>query len=368
MARIYLHIGAPKTATSTLQATLAANRGSLLQAGVLYPSHCLNGTAHHALACDLIERYQGNALPDFWYGDVPRGRAWELLRQEIDQQGAGLQRVVVSTELLFGHGHYLQRMSAEIRDLLRGHELCIVVYLRRQDQLYSSFYNQDVKGARQWSESAYQFYETHQIFQNDYHSLLSSWRDALGEGRVLLRPYEAQQWHEGDLVADFCRLCELPVLRSCEREHNESLGTNQLYIKRCLNRVGFPKERNDEVLRELARLCPEPPGAHPLYVHPRLYQQQRQQWILTNRKLEREFLDGRALFNAGIPTAAELSPYATDPARLVAFVAASAGRFRRGSRGSLRPLFARAALLVLAEQDLWSELDSAVHKRLLGWL
>ena len=47
MTTIYLHIGAPKTATSTLQAVFAAKSRQLRKQGVLYPSGCRHGDAHH---------------------------------------------------------------------------------------------------------------------------------------------------------------------------------------------------------------------------------------------------------------------------------------------------------------------------------
>ena len=45
MATIYIHIGAPKTATSTLQSTLAGNYRKLLKNGVLYPKAPRHGDA-----------------------------------------------------------------------------------------------------------------------------------------------------------------------------------------------------------------------------------------------------------------------------------------------------------------------------------
>ena len=66
MATIYIHIGAPKTATSTLQSTLAGNYRKLLKNGVLYPKEPRHGDAHHLLVCDLIEKYQKIRMPEVW--------------------------------------------------------------------------------------------------------------------------------------------------------------------------------------------------------------------------------------------------------------------------------------------------------------
>ena len=79
MATVYIHIGAPKTATSTLQSILARNHRKLLENGVLYPQDPRVGDAHHLLVCDLIEQCQGIRMPDIWYGSRARGEAWAAL-------------------------------------------------------------------------------------------------------------------------------------------------------------------------------------------------------------------------------------------------------------------------------------------------
>ena len=97
MAKVYLHIGAPKTATSTLQSVLAASYRVLLARGVLYPRMLRHGDAHHTLVCDLIEQYQGHSMADLWYGERTRGEAWQDLqrhhREQHEDQGASDARV-----------------------------------------------------------------------------------------------------------------------------------------------------------------------------------------------------------------------------------------------------------------------------------
>ena len=102
MATVYIHIGAPKTATSTLQGVLAANAAKLLKHGVLYPSDLRHGDAHHVLICDLIEKHQDQPMPDLWYGDCSRGEAWSALLGEIERHGDAVKSVVISSELFFG--------------------------------------------------------------------------------------------------------------------------------------------------------------------------------------------------------------------------------------------------------------------------
>jgi hypothetical protein len=368
MATVSIHIGAPKTATSTLQAVLASKHKKLLARRTLYPKNCRHGDAHHVLVCDLIEKYHGNPMPDLWYGNYPRGEAWSALCSEIRAHEGAIDSVILSTELFFGQVNKIDLMLADVRESLAEHEIKVIVYLRRQDQLYSSFYNQDVKGARQWPHSAYQFYETHQIFHRSYYDMLQTWSEVFGVENVLVRPYEPAQWLDGSIVRDFCQTAGIDSLRGLVIDRNKSLGVTQLYVKRCLNRVGYDKGDNDQVRKLLVRLVPEKPATDILYVNRRLYNKYRQQWNKTNCRLAQEFLGRENLFYEAIPAAAELHEYKVDQEKITLFLQAVLRHFRRGKPAKFRSLFARAALLVMAEQNVWGVLDSRKRSVLLAWV
>ena len=367
MTTVYIHIGAPKTATSTLQAILARKAGKLLKDGVLYPSITRHGDAHHVLVCDLIESYQGSRMPDFWYGDFPRGQAWTTLKEEISSHGSDVRSVILSSELFFGQSRQLRPMLAEISEHLAGHTVKVVVYLRRQDQLYSSFFNQDVKGARQWADGPYQFYETHQIFQHHYVDLLDIWAETFGPDNIIIRPYEPEQWLNQDIVSDFCNATNTVALKSGSLESNESLGPNQLYAKQCLNKVGFDKAINDDVLRLLTRLLPEQPVRDTMYVHAGLYGRYKKAWEASNQRLSEKYLHGGPLFRNAIPGPGKLTPFRLDDHVLGKYLQQTVHQLAREKSASLRQLFARAGLLMLAERGLWDALGAEQREALLSW-
>jgi hypothetical protein len=76
--RVYLHIGAPKTGTTYLQALLSANRPALRADGILYPK--VFGTAHHAAAWDLrgtpAQRRDVPGIDGAWQKLVSRTNGW----------------------------------------------------------------------------------------------------------------------------------------------------------------------------------------------------------------------------------------------------------------------------------------------------
>lgn len=367
MATVYLHIGAPKTATSTLQHVLEKNFQHLLNNGVLYPRTVGHGNAHHTLVCDLLKAHRGQTMPDIWYGNIPRGEAWSLLESEMEHHEAVIHTVILSSELFFGQVHELDAILKDVASRLVRHDVRVIVYLRRQDQLYSSFYNQDVKGIRQWSSSAYQFYQTHQMFEYGYHSVIKIWSDAFGKENIIIRPFEAGQWPHGSIVQDFCDSLGILSLRGSAEENNESLGMIQLYVKRCLNKVGFAKHLNEEILRILYKLCPEEPVRGCLYIHKKLYMKYRDQWMQDNLILSNEYLGHAELFSKPIPSADELKMYEINRFNTALYVRNMFEIFKQRRYRKHRQLFSKATLLVLAEQNLWNALAAHERSELLEW-
>lgn len=368
MATVYLHIGAPKTATSSLQAMLAAHYDTLLEHGILYPASCRHGDAHHVLVADLIDKYQANPMPDIWYGSFPRGEAWPRLQAELHAAGPSVHTAIVSSELFFGQSINIERMLGDIQAALAGHDVRVLMYLRRQDQLYASFYNQDVKGARQWPASAYEFYETHQIFQRDYDQVVDLWGAAFGHDNLRVRPFESAQWPDGDMVSDFCRVTGLPPLRAVGGEPNDGLGANQLYLKRCLNHMGYEKADNDRVVGLLLDLCSEAPLKQVRYVNMGCYGRLRERWTQTNRRLGEVYNDGANFFQVPVPEPAAVPEHALDPVLLAAFLRRLLRAGQKGHLGALRSLFARAGLLVIAEQGLWDAVSRGDRVTLESWV
>ncbi|GAB5452700.1 MAG: hypothetical protein Hals2KO_30280 [Halioglobus sp.] len=366
MTTVYLHIGAPKTATSAIQSILAGNQSHLMDRRVLYPSSMRSGDAHHLLVCDLIEKYQGKPMPDIWYGSHPRGVAWDALKEEMASCEGAVDSVILSSELFFGQANNFRPALEEIAAHLAGYEVRIVAYLRRQDQLYSSFYNQDVKGVRQWCASAYEFYETHQMLRHDYLALIRPWSDIFGKEQVILRPFESVQWPNGDLVAEYsATFGGLELKTQVPTENNEGLGPAQLYLKRCLNRVGYDKQENETVVAILKELIHESPVGNCQFVNRGLYRRYLDRWERVNEKLSNEFLGGKALFDRPIPHPQDVELYEFDRFTLALAINHILRLFEKGAYPEQRSLFFRAAFLAISEQNLWRSLDKNDRQTLL---
>ncbi|ACM04400.1 hypothetical protein [Cereibacter sphaeroides] len=131
MARVVLHIGTHKTATTTIQDMFAHNADLLRQHGVIYP-RLSRVAGHHGLVMDWNKLPAAYALPNGSLG---------TLRQLAAQYGKGEGTVVLSSEE-FSRGLEGRRVDFRaVREALAGFEsFSIVCVLREQWQYAQSIY------------------------------------------------------------------------------------------------------------------------------------------------------------------------------------------------------------------------------------
>ena len=133
-----LHVGSPKTATSTIQAVLKANRERLLEDGILIPrSGQTESGSHRFLAFSLAGH------------PVPRegAAADRKLAREIAASDA--ETILISSEFFWS---ILNRKDAAERAIggLRSMDLdvTLLLYVRNQPQYFNSMYQHDANFRR----------------------------------------------------------------------------------------------------------------------------------------------------------------------------------------------------------------------------
>jgi SAM-dependent methyltransferase len=193
--QIYLHIGFPKTGTTSIQTWLTEHAPALAAHGVLYPAHGRDGQeyqyGHHRLARSLVERPLSE-LTVTW-PDMAR------LRDEMETSPA--QTIVISSE------DFSMRLQQPEVDLLAQHladfDVRIVCYVRRQDEFIISLWSTAV--AYYGEADPLSCYLDHSRL--DYAGTISPWARAFGPGAILLRVFERSQLVGGDAVEDFLSVC-----------------------------------------------------------------------------------------------------------------------------------------------------------------
>ncbi len=180
--QLLLHIGLPKTGTSSIQAFLFHNRKSLLQKGVLYPQSIKwDDGSHHRLALSMrkIKGYSEKATTE------------ELLNNlgdEITQQSDNnLKKIILSSELfpVLFENHSFQ-LFLENFDF----EIKVIAILRRQSHLISSHHNQIVKDPNvSETRDAINLFRTRKK-QFDFLHILKQWSAHVGNNNVTALKYE----------------------------------------------------------------------------------------------------------------------------------------------------------------------------------
>jgi hypothetical protein len=184
---LILHIGMGKTGTTALQHFFWSNRRVLAAHDIDYPSYGSVAEAHH-----LISPHVPPFLKDVWKFKTVDEWAPRLRK-------SGQSRILLSSELMaWALPEIVEVFCREARDCF---DLKVVVYVRRQDEMIMADFNQLVKSGSQKRELERVL--ERQIRRFDYETLIRPWAASVGNDNVIVRPYERQQFHGGDIRRDF---------------------------------------------------------------------------------------------------------------------------------------------------------------------
>lgn len=135
--KIYLHIGQPRTGTTTLQFLLMSNKDRLAERGVDYPQigllHPVRGIAQHKLAFSLLPKWPKVAPNGYVAPDV----VWSELLQHIARVQDDNRTVLVSSEAFLS---VPENGIAYIQTRLSGHQV-IPLCVRRDPEEWRHSWN-----------------------------------------------------------------------------------------------------------------------------------------------------------------------------------------------------------------------------------
>jgi len=238
---LYLHIGMPKTATTVLQHFFALNRDILKNFGVTYP---LSGSrhAHHRLGWS-INIHNGSAK--WWFDNdlLDYQDEWKVVLAQLNSE-----KNLLSTEGLWG---FDEAQIDHVKGMTSQFHTRIVIYIRRQDALLDSWYNELVKIG---------------IFRKppvDCDKILSlepvkQWAKFFGEENIIVRPYEKQQFHGGNIFSDFLHhVLEIEFTDEFilpKNGANPSLHRIALEYKRMVNFIALSSFERGEILQPMQKV------------------------------------------------------------------------------------------------------------------
>jgi len=223
---LYLHIGAHKTGTTAIQASLALNNKYLQNLGICAPANT-KINVNEPLFLNL--HWQFSSI-DFRTFDItpPEIYLEEYLRCFTT---SSCDRLIISSEEIFPSRPYIN--YNQIRKWIKKHfqqfEIKIICYLRRQDLYLESMYSQVIKMissenpepkemlSRVYNDAKkdypfsikskmtpFDYYALNAAHYIEYDKVITDFADVFGKENIIIRPYELSQLSNG-LIYDFYR-------------------------------------------------------------------------------------------------------------------------------------------------------------------
>lgn len=205
--RLVLHVGMPKAGSSAIQKYLRKKAAF----------YALNGIAIEDFGAALI------ACSTDRCGVIP------------DRLGSADARTYVcSHESLFSKlrsSIHTERLSS----ILRAHfdDIDIVIYIRRQDELFvSGYYNRCLYGCEPFDSMKFKYKGPMNLNES-----IELWERSFGIERVKVRRYGNEYFHAGDILQDFCNAADIPYRHTTFSGANFSPSIEELELLRLLVRA-----------------------------------------------------------------------------------------------------------------------------------
>jgi len=238
--RIILHIGPPKTGTSSLQEILFAAQETLMEQGVAYPTlgrhnRMPRAAGHHGLPA-VIQAGASLPMPFLeWIGELPAGHSVVLSSEDF----ASLEPEQV----------------AHLAAQLPGAEVEVVYYARRWDRLLPSVWQELVKHGSGRSYPVYLNQQTAAPRASaylNYARVLDRWAAAFGHKAIRLFSFDNAVAEAGDVVSHFCKavLGGIALPPQSNASCNRSMAPVETEVLRMLNLLTFGSERGNASVRQ----------------------------------------------------------------------------------------------------------------------
>lgn len=265
MATLYIHIGTPKTGTTSIQNFLELNQETLKKYGICLPYMDLdferskfklhrngNFLVHHA----------------FELSDNPT----EKLKKEeriyiqgfdiIKKAAETYPKIIITDESIWYRQNNKENFWQDVRDnaRARGCDVKVIVYVRRQDLYIEAWWNQAVKYYPRSFKTFEEYIKSDVVlFHNlDYYKKINEIADCIGRENVVVKVFEKEIFlaSQFGLYQDFLdSLGEevRPDYVMPTENINDSLRGNFVEIKRLINEVPEYRQGPDFLKRQVIK-------------------------------------------------------------------------------------------------------------------
>ena len=266
MPTLYIHMGTPKTATTSIQMFFVENQERFREKGYSYPllDFVYPHVAHRRNGHFLVGRVFN---PDKTENVAMEEELWERGLAMVHEEFEKYPNVILSDENIWHASlgskfEFWEKIKADAAE--HGYDIKVIVYLRRQDGLAISWLSQQVKEG--WNTNACIKWtsfkkKTRRIVLN-YYNHLEKIAAVIGKENILVRVFERDKFKGNGktIFSDFLEAVGLEYkdeYQITEAEANKSLTGNSQEIMRIVNSVLPDNPRVVAFMRNAAMTCEE---------------------------------------------------------------------------------------------------------------
>lgn len=258
--RIVLHIGLEKTGTTSIQVTLRNNRALLAESGInveqcfLPNAKNVVGNSLGLVAATLDGKKKESFLHTHRHRDIPTD--FSVYGNSQSATGRFATTVLSSEHLSSWVTQEIEvhRLKAFLDQV--GAQTVVVAYLRRQDRLAQSLFNEYVKSGGTFSHKNLNRVLSPHDQKLKFVDTIKTYAEIFGHKNLIVKEFAKRSLKDNDVVSDFIDVLGaggLPIERP--RSANTSLCLEALYVLSMINDLDsiFGKSEESERARKEVR-------------------------------------------------------------------------------------------------------------------
>ncbi|MFG5129973.1 hypothetical protein [Campylobacter lari] len=237
----YLHIGTPKTGTTSIQEFLEINRIKLLQQKIYYPSFFSNKESWKFPKVCKIENTNSYYAANVSKNIDEHAEILNLFRQEISKNNC-CSNILLSSECFYEFLKNTQDLRFLKQTLMQVGftDFYIILYIREPIDLLISFYNTELLLNRR---DRCELFENHNTFVYygkhiaNYKKNINNWMQIFGREKLIVRLFNKDEFYQGDLLKDFIHSIGLDWDNTfvMPKQLNKTINLLGIELTKCLN-------------------------------------------------------------------------------------------------------------------------------------